>query len=47
VHSAMDHDVFVPYAVLLHKWDKTGRWTLQIRPTTRPVGAHESIGGTR
>jgi len=47
VHSAMDRDVFAPYAVFLHKWDKTGRWMLQIRPMTRPVGAHESIGGPR
>ena len=43
MHSAMDREVFVPYAVFLHKWDKTGCWMLQIRPTTRPVGVHESI----
>ncbi len=32
VHSGSAHDVFVPYALFLAKWEKTGRWMLRIRP---------------
>ncbi len=35
VHSGSAHDVFVPYALFLTKWEKTGRWMLRIRPPTR------------
>jgi hypothetical protein len=32
VHSGSARDVFVPYTLFLAKWEKTGRWMLQIRP---------------
>ncbi len=32
VHSGSARDVFVPYALFLAKWEKTGRWMLRIRP---------------
>jgi len=41
LHSGMARDVFVPYTVFLNNWEKTGRWMLQIRPTTHPDITHE------
>jgi hypothetical protein len=41
LHSGMTRNVFVPYAVFLNNWEKTGRWMLQIRPTKQQNSAHE------
>jgi len=41
LHSGMARDVFVPYTVFLNNWEKTGRWMLQIRPTTHHDITHE------
>lgn len=41
VHSGLVRDAFVPYALFLAKWEKTGRWMLQMRPSMPRESAHE------
>jgi ABC-type bacteriocin/lantibiotic exporter with double-glycine peptidase domain len=41
LHSGMARDVFVPYEAFLNKWEKSGRWMLQMRPAKHHDSAHE------
>jgi predicted double-glycine peptidase len=41
LHSGMARNLFVPYAVFLNNWEKTGRWMLQLRPAKKQNSAHE------
>ena len=41
VHSGLARDVFVPYALFLVHWEKTGRWMLQMQPAKHDGSAYE------
>jgi peptidase C39-like protein len=41
VHSGLARDVFVPYALFLVNWEKTGRWMLRIQPAKYHGSAYE------
>lgn len=40
VHSGLDRDEFLPYPRFLRSWEKTGRWTLKILPSSDSQKVH-------
>jgi hypothetical protein len=36
-HSGMQRNRFIPYAEFSKQWNKTGRWTLRVVPTSAPA----------
>jgi hypothetical protein len=41
IHSGLTRDQFVSYAQFVAKWEKTGRWMLQVQPIKPSVTADE------